>query len=874
MNRSFWIPFLAFPFFCFGEVEEEEALFLRRIADFWQEGELDIAKNQIRDFLAAYPKSEYSNLLYRALGDLLLREKDYSAALSYYDRIDSEEEKGSLFLNRMQCLYQGGAFAPLIESCEEKLAKEGLDADTRLQITYYLAISLYQQCLQEGADLEQAKKHGQKAVPYFKTLFEESFSREIGLAYAHLLSLLDQPQAASDIYEELGKIAPEEKDDFAFFSALTQVKFDKTKAESSFRDLFQNGGKRAKEAAYNWLVLLYETDKLDTLLEEKGALLSSIPLEKIGSAHLFLGRAYLKLKKYGESVLEFQKFLEGAEKGESLHPALVSLLEAAFHADDFEAFDRAVETLKNQFPEDKEIPIALFSRAQMLKKSGRIQEARSSLEGLIKDHPQSPQKALALFELAHLDTQNAFWEKGIEWSRLFLDEFPEHELSGFVWRYLMTSLLEESKKQPEKKELLSEVLEKALETPSLFKEKERSEWEFAYAKVLFDRGEYEKTISLLHPLLEKEYFPSRPNALMLLALCYREGENNLSAYIELAEKALLEKADLIEPGAVHLSLFNLYLDQSKDLPESLDLAAEHLFKAVLLKKEIQKENLLWLVETYLSRGEKTDPLLYAGRVVEIVKPLIQEGKNPEEIEVYSLAKAYALLQDSAALIDLLPPFLQKGPFASKEIQTEVEFLLAKAYLEKGEAHLSRALFNKIVEESPNLRSNRAASSCLMSAKIEIARCLKEKIPFTHPEWQAALLNLKNLTLQKSLPNEPVHLEAALEYIELQSQTENSLEKKISLLEKTILDFEKTDDLLSKDYHAAKNHFPQKALIHQGYLSLMEAEILLSRAEMTLEKRKELQAKGKDLLLKIIDQNAHFDLTCRAKERLERIGVQK
>ena len=66
--------------------------------------------------------------------------------------------------------------------------------------------------------------------------------------------------------------------------------------------------------------------------------------------------------------------------------------------------------------------------------------------------------------------------------------------------------------------------------------------------------------------------------------------------------------------------------------------------------------------------------------------------------------------------------------------------------------------------------------------------------------------MKDLTLQRRLESEPIHFEAALEYISLLAP--NDREKQLSLLEKIKKDFEGTDDILSKDYHQARLKFPR------------------------------------------------------------------
>src|SRR3990167_6977509 len=103
-SMRFWWVFLAiWPLFYHANAttwqaeNQEEALFLRRIADFWQEGEYQLAKIQMEEFITEYPKSSFFEPLCVALGDLSLREKNFSVALNYYSKVKSPEYFEKIF---------------------------------------------------------------------------------------------------------------------------------------------------------------------------------------------------------------------------------------------------------------------------------------------------------------------------------------------------------------------------------------------------------------------------------------------------------------------------------------------------------------------------------------------------------------------------------------------------------------------------------------------------------------------------------------------------------------------------------------------------------------------------------------------------------
>ena len=73
--------------------ESEEALFARRIAEFWKDNDTALTKSQIEQFFQLYPSSPYQETLLILLGDIYRQEKNYGRALSYYNQLYTPVEK-------------------------------------------------------------------------------------------------------------------------------------------------------------------------------------------------------------------------------------------------------------------------------------------------------------------------------------------------------------------------------------------------------------------------------------------------------------------------------------------------------------------------------------------------------------------------------------------------------------------------------------------------------------------------------------------------------------------------------------------------------------------------------------------------------------
>ena len=896
--RRFWLFLRIFPVLCFSPCwgdapdwkakSEVEALFLRRIADFWQEGEYQIAKSQMEEFLAAFPDSAFSDPLCAALGDLFLREKNYSSALNYYAIVASGDLFSQIFLNRMQCLYYMEWYATLADECEAYLQREELESSQKLQTTYYLAIALYQQCLNASHEPEILLKLAQRAQPHFEMIFQSELNGEVAAAFAHLSCILKDYPKASAIYLGLAKQDPEGEEEMLFQAALIQAEYDKELAAKTFDEIAQKGKNKAKEAAYNRLVLCFEAGQYEKILDQRENLMSQLPPDRAGMAHLFLGRSFLAMKKYAEASGEFKSYLSDAPPAETLRGALLSLIDSSFRSDDLASLDFALAKLSSDFPNDAEIPKGRFSLALVLKKGQRVDDARQVLEDLLASHPHFAEAPQASFELAHLDYHRKAWISCREKSRAFLSQFPDHDLAPFAWRYLISSSAEMSAERPKNKELKEQLafdIETLLRQEKLLSSRERCDWQFLLAKTNFELGCYEEAMSALQALAGSNIpFSEEPNANLLMALCYRDGLGDLVHFCSFAERAIEKKADLMDLGSLHASLFNAYLTLSHGDEKWMGNAADHLFAAFENNAHIQTENVLWLADHFyscLKIEEESPSLPTVQKVVALFEYLLNPCEILKEDSLFlepafcKLGKLYQLLQRHEEAISLflkLSAQHRASPSLTWKCETEASLLLAESYAAVGKTEGAILLFDSIAKEKSTLRTTFGASACLQSARL---RWLQQTSTPDNGRFHQILAQLKDLVLQKTLPNEPLHLEAALDYIDLQTQFDpDPRKKRLALLVKTKESFESVADLLSKDYHEARARLPRKNQIYEGYMRLMEAEILAVKSTLSegLEMRKELQAKAQDLLLQIVNEKAHSALVARARKRLENVPV--
>lgn len=816
--------------------DHQEALFLRRIADFWQEGEYQLAKTQIEEFIVEYPESPFADALCAALGDLFLREKNFSNALNYYSQIQAPEFVQKVFLNRMQCLYEMQWYATLADECEAYLATH-----PDVQVTYFLAIALYHQCMNASRETGQVQEIAERAKPYFENLYAGELSDEIAQGYAHLLCILKEYTKATEVYRDLAENKPENREEMLFQLALIQSEYDKSLALTTFEQIVDLRGRRSKEAAYNRMIIAFELGRYEDLVS--GKILTQVPESRLGLARLFLGRSLLQLKRYEEAARELKAYIEEAPISETLFAALISLLDASYQIDDLATLDGAIDRLKQTYPETCELPKAYFSRAQIFKRCEMFEEAKLELEKLLSSYPSFAQKAQVLFELAHLDYKSKLWESCYKKSLQFLTEFSQHELTPFIWRYFVSASAEIALQNSGHKEQFLTDLKTFLELP--LTDLEKNDWQLLIAKTYYELQRYPEAISYLKTL-------ATPNARLLLSLCCRDANADMQTFCNLAEEALKNGANLVDKGQIHASLYNAFLDLS-----NLDKAAQHLYEAFMAKVELRKDNLLWLADYYFERlRDDPEDFLLAARTASLFNKC-KSALHPKDDEplldsvICKLAKVYSILgriDDAVALLESSLTIVARNQ--------EAKLLLAENYQKKGNLDQALQMFDEIVVSFGTGRDPVAAAAALQGAKIK-----RSQNSLNSAE---VAMQLKNLILQKNFEGEPVYLEAALEYVELSGKADPA--KRKSLLEKTKLDFEQKEDILSKDYHAAREKSVRKNITYQGYMKLIDAEILLAEAQIDLRHQNELKKSSKALLQQIIEDPVALCL----KERVQKL----
>ena len=817
----------ALPFLLFGNWEtqnENEALFLNRIADFWEEGEYSIAKTQIQEFLSQYPESAYTDSLNAALGDLFLREKNASFALESYAKIEDPEISARVFINKLECLLEVQWFSSLVDECEAYL-KNNPASDVSQTVTHYLAKALYELSL--NSEGEKRIAFAEKAKPHFENLMGTNLKNEITQSYAHLLTVLKEYEKAANLYFDLAK---EGSSEHLFKAALLQAEYDKELALRTLESFLEIS--QSPEAHFSRLSLLFDLELYEKITESRDFFLNNVSSSNFSLAHLLIGRSFFQLERYEEACLELGSFIASQEAANpSLYSALLMLIKASEKAGDLPLFSIGLNKLELLYPGDESLIQAKLSKALLLKKQNRTEEALRELSR-IEERPE-----VLLEEISIYDKMGS-WRKTRELAFTFLSKYPNHAMTSLAGKYLIAASTEIANSNEEGKKVLIDDLKNLLKK-QFIPDETKLFWQYLLGKTYFILNELKPAKELLETATKNTSFPEEVigDAYLILGLCYK---NDLDSFISYLEKSLQSKD--VDKGFIHSSLYNAYL--KKDVEK----AELHLFEAFKANAKIEEKNLLWLSSKLIDKERPLD-------AIDVLKHISGELAQKE------LARAHFSMQEYNETIALLKP-LEKDP--------KTTLLLGKAYARIGNKKGAKELLDSLYLEISFLRTFCGAAAYLESARLDYADGEKPSIE--------TLAKLKNLILQKTISNEPTYFEASLDYITLQTQrpqdeereeVEALLRKKLSLLEKAKKEFEREDDLLSKDYHAGRKSSSLLNAIYTGYMDFIDAEIFTTKSLLekdSLEQR-QLQAKAKDLFQKIVDEKVHPDLVARANQCL-------
>lgn len=791
-----------------------ETLTLKRITEFWKDEAFDQAKGQILQFLADYPASDYRDNVNAMLGDLYLKEGAYSDAIKTYDQIVNKEMQTKIEANYLQALFEMEDFRAILK----KANKQSNDPKV-----HFLAGEACFRLGRQAPDAETQKALYIQASAHFNMTTMSSYGEYSLAPLAEVYKALGESEKAATLYMQLAEKTPDQKENFLFQAAYLQADFDKKLAAKTFEKVHALSGKNSKNAAYNVLMLQYEAGNYKDFLASYSKMENDLPAAKLESLQLQRGEAHFELGDIAETV----KVLENC-KGKAAYLLLAACAEKT---EDLKLLDKVAKEMSAAFPTDPDTAKAHLLSAHLSMNQGDMLRAQDNLAFVLKNFPEYDEREKLMFDYAQLLARNTLWEESKAAFENLLTSFPNTVYKDETWRHLLNCALKEGKR-----DVFTSVLSRALNESNAFTGNEKEHYSLLLVKLLIEQGNRGDAASRLVNFLEA--YPSSAEGYQVAALFY---ENDASTFSLYAEKALALGPDLQENDVLHLKLYNHYIENVA----THDKAAEHLYTCVSKNAvTLQNDNLVWLANFYF--GQKSDGEKRKRAIMLYEKIANSEITPALEKEYLKYAELLDLDGKSLARVDLLEKLSakqQETPNLAWRFQRQTLFDLAKAYQESNDSAKALKAYDTLIETSTHMPSFFSRAATLERARLKYQLMTEEERVEGSSEMEEVLTALKDLQMRKKLHSEPIHLEAALDYVAMMSSLsakDKQDERSLFLMKRVKQEFSSQGDVASKDYHSQRSVLPEKAKILEDYLAYMDAEIL--RMEGKMERAEKLYAK--------------------------------
>ena len=495
---------------------QDEALFVRRIIEFWKDREPQIVIAQIRQFLQYYPNSTYKDSLLIILGDAYACRREYVKALEAYASIRTPHVREKVFNNRLDCLYRLDRYAELIQEIMPRLPDDFLQtmtADQALWMYYYAEALLH-----EGQQPHLSQDRILLARHYFERLLETEQKNNARLALAEIELSAGHPEQALALY-------------------LTS---------------WNEAGNQADAVALPLLQLLFEQDKHAIIIQKEEPLRHVITPDKHPLLDYYVGRSHFALNQYNEAASYLlplyhplvivqprenscspnaQFELEGGIVHEPVAEheknILLTLFSCYYHLSDRQGMETIEKQFQTKYPADPFNAKILHLQAEVCKNSNDLSKALALTESLLTKYPEYENSLQAAFDRALLLYQMRRWSESRAAFIALTEQHPGAPICLTALPHIPNAsqqLLDEAEQRDEDLQALQEQLlqdiQAVLREPEAIKLSQMPKYYLRLAKVLYDLQRYYAAMELLQVYI-KEY-PEDPlldQGYLLIALC-------------------------------------------------------------------------------------------------------------------------------------------------------------------------------------------------------------------------------------------------------------------------------------------------------------------------------------------------------------------
>ena len=827
-----------------------ESIELRQIADYWKEQEYSLAKERIYQFLQAHPNTLFREQLHTMLADLFVKEKNYQTAIDFYQKIPLEKRSQTTLFHHVYCLYQLGLWEEVINQAPYVMKHAGTTKEQLDTMRFSFAEALMQSAL-KAEDASYKKEMLLQAEEEYKRLLSTRYACDSLYALAHINILLENPSQAANLYLTLAEKDPDNREQYVFQAGCLQMSLDLDKAMENFEKVCFLKKEKAPRAAYLLLQILFQKKEYSKLLIMREKLSDLIPSEPL--LFYYTGQSLYQTDSPDQAIAFLMQFLQHTNIDANYEKsAVITLISCAKMIKNWPLLEEKLEHLAYFFPKDAQTLDLLLMYAQLCKQNENWEKATRYLKKIVEISPDHPQKEALIYEQALCCIHEQKIEEGIHQILRFLEEFPSSSYAKQAWRQLLNCCMQDMKDSlvdlyPAKQATLITHLTKALEQKELFSDQERKKMHWLLIQSLFEQKQYASSFSSLEKYIEQ--YGNSSETYLFTALCQEHLAVSPLQIAENFEQALLDPKTAY--GRIcNRKLYNLYLSASQEMPElreTLTLkAADCLFANI--DEVIELNNLDWLAHFYYQQFEsaekKEEKQFYAKRAKLSFEKLLDHTSLPVEawleLEVLKLCTLYNYIGEKAKkvpLLEILTHQQEKLPQIGWKWQRRALFELAVSYQEQKRYEEAIQVYNTLIDSSKHVLSYYGTAALLEKARLQFSLLPNEEKQENSPAIIAICDALKEVQIKKKLLSEPLHLEAALEYIDVKTcVSSNPMEKRLELFLQMKDRFSLIEDPSVQYYLSTQDLFPDKMQLHQDYLRFIDLEITSIKAQLAKKNR--------------------------------------
>nr|MDJ0652377.1 hypothetical protein [Simkaniaceae bacterium] len=850
----------------------------------------------------------------------------YDNALKTYQLVSDPAIVEKTLLNKLQCYYELDRYKELAKDGFPYLASKTTEMQERkAELHFLMGEALFRQALASENAAEKIT-FARKARDSYENLPEGQYKEISEFAVAEIHGILGDYEKGATAYQKLAEKHSHMKEDLLFQVASLQARYNKKAATETFRKVKAMKGKKASEATFNFIVLLFQNEAYEEVINSYGALLENIPEDALPTFNFIVGKSYFCAGQYQNAISPLKKYIDSTYvPSDQLKNALLIQMTCAHQISDAALFSQAFNRLDALFPNDPEMAKALFMHAMILKEQGAFSKAAEKLKMIKDNYAGFDNQENFLFEYGLLAHQNERWLEAYESFQTYVTDFKDSDRIHAAWKLLLSSSLNLykhcSEENNDSKLNFFNDLQAVLTRSDCLNDDEMKDYSLLYAKTAYELDHHSEALRCLQDhIFTKSSIEKDPISLaeahFMAGLCYAETEADNAALCMHLEKAIALNPDFYDSSSTHLQLYNAYISlagygEIEKIPpdaaqqkEWIHHAAKHLQEAV--SKEdvtIKKENRLWLADHYYQKVQdyydgkqqrETNPppevtnatdrasSHYQALLLSDTKllPITPENLHLEH-EVVKLAKLLSYQKAHEKKLDLLKQLLeqQTDKFALNwGSQKEAFFELAIAYDALGEKEKAFETYRFIQASAAPFPTALANHAQLRATRLQFELLEEELKNETNEEVLSILNDLKELQIRKNASSEPTHLEAALDYAKIRSLLSERSEQDrryLFFLNRIKDDFTSQEDLVTQDYLANLQRDSSKKQIFDAYMKFINAEKIRLEAKNLYQQERlgEMEKLHENALTLYSEIKAHSHIPPDLYERVS-VSVQE